>query len=180
MQKQSHARVSPILNQLSLAIVCVLSLNLLACSKPQNPSSARDTSSTQSTASNDVFVGCYTVSHSEPAQIKIIKNGDSKSGESYAMQMREFNDPTKNWDKPEAMQVIATDSPDIQKYFDIKADEHQYLEKVIARSDRVFVLAKITDSFASLNPQFDSPYLGYIYKGSNTVYKVACEQTTKL
>ena len=181
MQKQSRARVLPVLNKLSLAIVCVLSLNLSACSKPQNPTSAsNETTATQSADSNDVFVGCYTVSHSEPAQIKIIKNGDSKSGESYAMQMREFNDPTKNWDKPETMQVIANDSPDIQKYFDIKAGENKYLEKVIARPDRVFVLAKITDSFASLNPQFDSPYLGYIYKGSNTVYKVDCEQTTKL
>lgn len=176
MQKQSRTRVSPVLDTISLAIVCVLGLNLSACNQAQNPTSANhDSTVTQSADSADVFVGCYTVSHSEPAQIKIIKNGDN-----YAMQMREFNDPTKNWDKPEAMQVIANDSPDIQTYFDIKAGEHKYLEKVIARPDRVFVLAKITDSFASLNPQFDSPYLGYIYKGSNTVYKVDCEQTTKL
>lgn len=186
MQKKSRARVSAVLTKIGMAMVCAISLNLAACNKPQSPATTSSDGAKQSpalsqpAASDDVFVGCYTVSHTEPAQIKIIKNGDSKNGESYAMQMREFNDPSKNWDKPEAMQVIATDSPDIQKYFDIKADEHQYLEKVIARPDRVFVLAKITDSFASLNPQFDSPYLGYIYKGSNTVYKVACEQTTKL
>lgn len=182
MQKKSHARISPVLMQVGMAILCAFSLTLAACSKQQNHTTAsNDGQSKLSSAlsqpadSNDVFVGCYTVSHSEPAQIKIIKHGDN-----YAMQMREFNDPTKNWDKPEAMQVIASDSPDIQKYFDIKAGENKYLEKVIARPDRVFVLAKITDSFANLNPQFDSPYLGYIYKGSNTVYKVDCEQTTKL
>ena len=181
MQKKSRALVSAVLTKVGMAMVCAISLNLAACNKPQSPATTSSDGAkpspalSQSAASDDVFVGCYTVSHTEPAQIKIIKNGDN-----YAMQMREFNDPSKNWDKPEAMQVIATDSPNIQKYFDIKADEHQYLEKVIARPDRVFVLAKITDSFASLNPQFDSPYLGYIYKGSNTVYKVACEQTTKL
>ena len=95
--------------------------------------------------------------------------------------MREFNDPSKNWDKPEAIQVIATDSPDIQKYFDIKADEHQYLEK----SHRLVPTACLCSPkspivLQALNPQFDSPYLGYIYKVVILVYKVACEQTTKL
>ena len=78
------------------------------------------------------------------------------------------------------MQVLTNDSAEIQKYFDIKADENAYLQKVIAREDRVFVLAKITDSFANMNPQFDSPYLGFIYKGSNTIYKVSCENTQAL
>lgn len=119
--------------------------------------------------SNDPLVGCYTVSHSEPAQIKISKNGDR-----YAMQMHQFNDSKKDWDTPEPMQVLANDSGEIGKYFDINAGEGKFLQKVIARPDRVFVLAKVTDSFASLNPQYDSPYLGYIYKGSNTVYKVSC------
>lgn len=134
MQNKSRALVSPVLTKAGMAMVCALSLNLAACNKPQSPATTSSDGAkpspalSQPAASDDVFVGCYTVSHTEPAQIKIIKNGDN-----YAMQMREFNDPSKNWDKPEAMQVIATDSPDIQKYFDIKADEHQYLEKIIAR-----------------------------------------------
>lgn len=127
----------------------------------------------------DVFAGCYTVSHDEPAQIKI-NHQISDEGDRYTMQMRAFNDPNQAWDTPTPMDVFANNSPEIQKYFDINADENQYLEKVIARPDRVLVLAKITDGFANLNPQFDSPYLGFIYKGSNTVYKVACENTTQI
>ncbi len=150
-----------------IMIVISTSLLLSACQPTDNATKAEANS-------NDPLIGCYTVSHSEPAQIKISKTGDPQNGESYVMQMHQFNDPNKDWDTPEPMQVLPNDNSEITKYFDIKADENKYLEKVIARPDRVFVLAKITDSFASLNPQFDSPYLGYIYKGSNTVYKVSC------
>lgn len=121
---------------------------------------------------DDILVGCYTVSRDEPAQIKI-----SQTGQQYTMQMREFNDPTKAWDKGEPLEALANTDSELQKYFDIKTDEHQYVEKVIARADRVFVLAKISDSFMNINPQFDSPYLGFIYKGSNTIYKTPCETT---
>ena len=149
-------------------MVITASLSLAACQKSADQTAANDTTS------GDPLVGCYTVSHSEPAQIKISKHSDAQNGEGYTMQMHQFNDPNKGWDTPEPMQVLANDNSEISKYFDIKAGENKYLEKVIARPDRVFVLAKITDSFASLNPQFDSSYLGYIYKGSNTVYKVSC------
>lgn len=123
----------------------------------------------QVTAENDPLVGCYTVSKSEPAQIKI-----SQTDGQYAMQMRRFNQADQDWDNPEPMQVLANNSDEIKTYFGIKTGESKFLQKVIARPDRVFVLAKLDDSFASLNPQYDSPYLGYIYKGSNTVYKVSC------
>lgn len=145
------------------AAMLMSALFITGCQKTDNLTPS------DSTASSDPLVGCYTVSHSEPAQIKITKSGDT-----YRMQMHQFNDPTKDWDKPESMQLLANDNGEIQKYFDIKAGENKFLEKVIARPDRVFVLAKVTDSFASINPQYDSPYLGYIYKGSNTVYKVSC------
>ncbi|MFW2176810.1 MULTISPECIES: hypothetical protein [unclassified Moraxella] len=161
---------------------------LVGCQQAKQPSqtaesSAQSQNTNANIANNDNLVGCYTVSHSEPAQIKISKattNGDNNNTDGYAMQMRQFNDPSKDWDKPEPMQVLANNNSDIQKYFDIKADENKYLEKVIARPDRMFVLAKVTEGFANLNPQFDSPYLGYIYKGSNTVYKVSCDNTQQL
>ena len=180
MQKQFYPAMRHPTMAKHLIFACVFAFGISGCSQSDSGSqqthqTSAPTNSAHTAPSKDSLVGCYTDSHSEPAQIKIIKNGDN-----YAMQMREFNDPKKGWDKPEAMQLLASDSPEIQKYFDIKADEHKYLEKVIARPDRVFVLAKITDSFASLNPQYDSPYLGFIYKGSNTVYQVACEQTTQL
>ena len=97
MQKKSRALVSPVLTKVGMAMVCALSLNLAACNKPQPPATTSSDGAkpspalSQPAASDDVFVGCYTVSHTEPAQIKIIKNGDN-----YAMQMREFNDPSKN------------------------------------------------------------------------------------
>nr|WP_315043152.1 hypothetical protein [uncultured Moraxella sp.] len=162
----------------NLKLMCVMAvIALSACQKP-NTQTAHNKAN-DSVASDDLLAGCYTVSHSEPAQIKI-NHEKTAQGERYTMQMREFNDPNKNWDTPAPMQVLTNDSAEIQKYFDIKADENAYLQKVIAREDRVFVLAKITDSFANMNPQFDSPYLGFIYKGSNTIYKVSCENTQAL
>ncbi|ELA08928.1 hypothetical protein MOMA_00915 [Moraxella macacae 0408225] len=124
---------------------------------------------------DDVLAGCYTVGYHEPAQIKI-NHQRSDNHDSYTMQMRIFNNPNQAWDTPTPLELLANDSPEIQQYFDIKSGESQYLEKVIARPDRIFVLGKITDGFANLNPQFDSSYLGFIYKGSNTIYKVACEK----
>lgn len=153
-----------------------ISLTLTACNQPTKTT---ETTATAQTTSDDIFAGCYTVSPSEPAQIKI-NHEKTAQGDKYSMQMREFNDPNKGWDTPTPMQVIANNSSEISQYFDIKADEHQFVEKVISREDKMFVLAKITDSFARLNPQFDSNYLGFIYKGSNTVFKVNCENTTQL
>lgn len=161
--------IAPLITRLT-HVVCpmVLLSSLTACQK--TPTSADSTQSlTAVTAQQDTLAGCYTVTHTEPAQIKISRHGDN-----YSMQMRQYNDPSKDWDTPTPMQVLSSDDAEIGKFFDINAGEHSYVEKVIARPDRVFVLAKITDSFASLNPQYDSPYLGYIYKGSNTIYKVSC------
>lgn len=145
-----------------LATLCPLS----AC-QPSDPPNRTSNSKTQA---QDTLIGCYTVSHDEPAQIKISRNGTG-----YQMQMRRFNDPTQGWDNPEPLETLAPDNAELTRYFDIKADEQRYLQAVLARPDRVLVLAKITDSFARLNPQFDSSYLAYIYRGSNTIYHVACE-----
>lgn len=147
-------------------------LAVLGACQPSDPSA--NTPTHAQTQAQDVLVGCYTVSHDEPAQIKISRNGTG-----YQMQMRRFNDPTQDWDNPEPLEVLtpahADDSAELPRYFDIKADEQRYLQAVLARPDRVLVLAKVTDSFARLNPQFDSAYLAYIYRGSNTIYHVACE-----
>lgn len=146
-------------------IILIAMISLPAC-QPKNQTIA--------TNHDDNLVGCYTVSPSEPAQIKI-NHEKTINGEKYTMQMREFNDPTKNWDTPTPMQILSNNNPEIQQFFDIQADEHQFVEKVISREDKMFVLAKVTDSFARLNPQFDSPYLGFIYKDSNTIFKVSCD-----
>lgn len=146
--------------------ICPMILFLTAC----HPTKTQQLSDNMM----DNLAGCYTVSHSEPAQIKI-NHEKTDNGDKYTMQMREFNDPAKNWDTPTPMQILPNNSPEIQQFFDIKAGEHQFVEKVIAREDKMFVLAKVTDSFARLNPQFDSPYLGFIYKGSNTIFKVSCD-----
>lgn len=140
------------------SVLCI-GISLSACQKP-SPKSVQSSNESQ-----DSLVGCYTVSHDEPAQIKISKNGNE-----YVMQMREFNDPNKNWDNPAPMQTL--DKAEIQQYFNVEVD---YVENVIARPDRMFVLAHLYDSYVSLNPHLDSNYLGFIYKGSNTIYKVACE-----
>lgn len=144
---------------------------LTACHSQKNESNALNVT--------DNLAGCYTVSIHEPALIKI-NHETTANADTYSMQMRAFNDPSKDWDMPTTMQVLPTNSPEIQKYFDIGDNESQFVEQVIARADRFFVLAKVTDSFARLNPQFDSPYLGFIYQGSNTIYKVSCDNLTQI
>lgn len=158
----------------------LLAIILTACQQSNSPKNSPTPTSASSatnstTANQEHLIGCYTVSRDEPAQIKI-----SKQGSDYVMQMREFNNPNKVWDNPEPLEVIANDNPELRKYFDIKVDEHQFIEQSLARPDRVFVLAKISDSFANLNPQFDSAYLGFIYQGSNSIYQVACDNTTTI
>lgn len=142
---------------------------LTACQPSDKSTQALDRAG-HHTQALDALVGCYTVSHDEPAQIKISRNGTG-----YQMQMHRFNDPTQDWDNPEPLEVIAPNNAELLRYFDIKADEQRYLQAVLARPDRVLVLAKLTDNFARLNPQFDSAYLAFIYRGSNTIYQVTCE-----
>lgn len=148
--------------------IILASLTLTACQKPE-PKTANNQATT-STKSNNSLVGCYTIMKSEPAQIKInVDNG------SYTMQMREFNDPDKQWDKPEPLQELAT--TEYKSYFDI---DEKSVEKALIRPDKVFAVAKIQDSLTNLDSRFDSSYLGYIAKaenmkgGSNTIYKVEC------
>lgn len=143
-----------------LTVPLLLALTLTACQK--NP----DTKTTSPNANSAGLVGCYTTMKTEPAQIKI----NEQNGR-YTMQMREFNDPDKPWDKPEPLQTLA--QKDIKVYFDV---DEKSVENAVIRPDKVFALAKVQDSLMNLDSRFDSNYLGFIYKGSNTIYKVECGQ----
>lgn len=147
--KQAKVKSLPILKYLLLSggVIATL-LTLTACQK----------------SAETTLIGCYTTSKTEPAQIKI-----NQAGDGYTMQMREFNDPNQAWDTPEPMQILQ--KSEVKNYFPV---EEKSVEAIIARPDHVFVLAKVTESLTSLDSRFDSPYLGFIYKGSNTIYKVDC------
>ncbi len=148
---------------IALYPLIVTSISLTACQK--NPQTNASTNTSSAT-----LVGCYTVTKTEPPQIKInLENG------SYTMQMRQFNDPDKPWDSPEPLQaLVQTDS---KKYFDVN---EKSVETALIRPDKVFAIAKVQDSLMSLDSRFDSSYLGFIaksenIKGSNTIYKVDCD-----
>lgn len=150
--------------------IILISLTLTACQKPDSKTNSQANSPTPSANTSNTLVGCYTTMKSEPAQIKI--NVDNSN---YTMQMREFNDPDKQWDTPEPLQTLA--KPEVKSYFDI---DEKSVETALIRPDKVFAIAKIQDSLTNLDARFDSQYLGYIAKaetmkgGSNTIYKVEC------
>ena len=51
------------------------------------------------------------------------------------------------------------------------------VEGMIGRPDRVFVVAQVKQAYVNIDPTLDSPYLGSILQGSNTIYKVECDDT---
>lgn len=115
----------------------------------------------------DMFSGCYTVSQDEPAQIKI-----SQQAQGLVMQMKEPKSANRVWDDPEALEPIALDQ--VSKYFSIDKNN---VEGMIGRPDRVFVVAQVKQAYVNIDPTLDSPYLGSILQGSNTIYKVECDDT---
>lgn len=115
----------------------------------------------------DMFSGCYTVSQDEPAQIKI-----SQQAQGLVMQMKEPKSANRVWDDPEALEPIALDQ--VSKYFSIDKNN---VEGMIGRPDRVFVVAQVKQVYVNIDPTLDSPYLGSILQGSNTIYKVECDDT---
>lgn len=143
----------------------LISLTLTAC---QNSPSTSTLSNKMSSPNS--LIGCYTIIKTEPAQIKI-----NEENGGYSMQMRQFNDPDKPWDKPEPLKELS--NTEYKNYFNV---DEKSIEKSIVRPDKVFALAKIQDSLMNLDKQFDSNYLGYIAKSetakgnSTTVYKVDC------
>lgn len=113
-----------------------------------------------------VFAGCYTVSHDEPAQIRVSEH----NGE-WVMQMKEPASANRVWDDPEPLEVI--DKAEIPTYFSIDPEN---VDAMIARPDRVLVLAHVKSAYATIDPLLDSEYLSYIYRGANTIYRVECDE----
>ena len=121
---------------------------------------------TPAAADLSVFAGCYTVSHDEPAQIKV-----SEQNGTWVMQMKEAVQAQRVWDEPEVLEPV--DGSQLPKYFSIDPDN---VDAVLARPDRVLVMAHVKPVYANIDPLLDSEYLAYIYKGANTIYKVACDE----
>ncbi len=113
----------------------------------------------------EMFSGCYTVSHDEPAQIKV-----SQQAQGLVMQMKEPQSANRVWDDPEPLEPIDLDK--VSKYFSIDSNN---VDGIIGRPDRVFVVAQVKQAYVNIDPTLDSPYLGYILQGANTIYKVECD-----
>ncbi|MFA9485432.1 MULTISPECIES: hypothetical protein [unclassified Moraxella] len=151
--------------------LCLL-IFLVACQKSdeQDISTITAPSDTQVSVQMDAVVGCYTVSHDEPAQIKI-----SQDDGVLVMQMKEPKGSSSVWDKPEPLEVL--NIPTGWRYFkangfDISQDD---IEQIVARKDGAMVLAQVKESIKNINPLLDSRHIMYIVHGSNTVYQVSCD-----
>lgn len=150
------------LKALMLTAVIGSMLSLTACN---NTDSVAETE-VAAAVDLSVFEGCYTVSFDEPAQIKV-----SEQQGAWVMQMKEPASANRVWDDPEELEVV--DNSEIPKFFSIDPDN---VDGVIARPDRVLVLAHVKPVYANIDPLLDSEYLSYIYKGANTIYRVECDE----
>ena len=83
--------------RLLLAMAVTSTVLLTACNDTQG--------SGDTVAAEDltVFAGCYTVSHDEPAQIKV-----SQQDGAWIMQMKEPANASRVWDDPEPLELIET------------------------------------------------------------------------
>lgn len=149
-----------------LAIVVGLSGCLGGCGSSLDGNADNAGSADNSSKDISVLVGCYTVSVDEPAQIKLSLNEGQ-----LLMQMKEPAHAAQLWDAPEPLLPLATDQ--IGNYFNIDASQ---VTAVVARPDKMLVMAHVQPSYANVDPLMDSEYLAYIYKGANTIYKVACDE----
>lgn len=148
---------------------CLISSSLLLAACNQSPSSASDESEARSPESQsnlESFIGCYTVSYGEPAQIKV-----SQQSGAYVMQMKEPERAHRIWDDPEPLEAVPLTM--VQKFFSIDPNN---IDAMLARPDRVLVLAHVKSAYANIDPLLDSEYLSYIYQGANTIYKVDCDE----
>ena len=153
-----YKKLSPFM----LAITASSALLLSACN---DSNTQADTDNVETSADLSIFEGCYTVSHDEPAQIKVSQNDGA-----WVMQMKEPASAKRVWDDPEPLEAI--ENSDIPKFFSIDPDN---VDVVIGRPDRVLVLAHIKPAYANIDPLLDSEYLSYIYRGANTIYRVECD-----
>lgn len=114
----------------------------------------------------ELFSGCYTVTQDEPAQIKV-----SLLDGGLVMQMKEPKSASRVWDTPEPLELLPTTK--VSSYFSIDQDN---IDGLIGRPDQLFILAHVKQAYANIDPLLDSQYLGYILQGSNTIYKVVCDE----
>lgn len=145
-----------------VAITASIALFLSACN---DSNTQADTNKVETAADLSIFEGCYTVSHDEPAQIKV-----SQKDGAWVMQMKEPASAQRVWDDPEPLEVI--ENSEIPQFFSIDPDN---VDAVIGRPDRVLVLAHVKPVYANIDPLLDSEYLSYIYRGANTIYRVECD-----
>lgn len=169
-------RADVIRKKLSLIAVSIAACStlLLAGCDNNNQKNSQDTTASAPISGNEgtattpdlsVFAGCYTVSHDEPAQIKV-----SEQNGKWVMQMKEPANANRVWDTPEPLEIV--NNSEVPRYFSIDPDN---VDAVIARPDRVLVMAHVKPVYANIDPLLDSEYLSYIYKGANTIYRVECD-----
>ena len=149
---------------LATILVACSVLFLMGCS--DNSSTALDNEMAETKVDLSIFEGCYTVSNDEPAQIKV-----SEQQGTWVMQMKEPASAKRVWDTPEPLEIVK--NSEIPKFFSIDPNN---VDAVIARPDRVLVLAHVKPVYANIDPLLDSEYLSYIYKGANTIYRVECDE----
>ena len=156
------------LSLLAVSITACSTLLLTGCDNNQQAKSVdvADTNAAAAQPDLSIFAGCYTVSHDEPAQIKV-----SEQDGKWVMQMKEPASANRVWDTPEPLEVMK--AKEIPKYFSIDPNN---VDAIIGRPDRVLVIAHIKPVYANMDPLLDSEYLTYIYKGSNTIYRVECDE----
>lgn len=149
----------------TFAISGIICSALLLAGCDDGDRSVTENTAAQSKTDLSVFAGCYTVSYGEPAQIKI----SQQSGD-WVMQMKEPTGTDRVWDVAEPLERVA--NTEIPKFFSIDPDN---VDAVIARPDRVLVMAHVKAVYANIDPLLDSEYLSYIYRGANTIYRVECD-----
>lgn len=161
------------LNKMRHLLFGIFILMLSACQQPNDSSINIQTNQSvgeQATDDTSAFVGCYTIDKHKPAQIKITHDGNA-----YFMQMKEPKGASTIWDQPETIYSLDIDSAwEFYKVNALSLDKSD-IEMVIARPDHMMVLAKVKSSTININPLLDSPYVVYIFRGSNTIYQVECD-----
>ncbi len=151
--------------RLTLLMVSITASSALLLSACNDSNTQADTDVVEAAADLSVFEGCYTVSHDEPAQIKV-----SQQDGAWVMQMKEPASAKRVWDDAEPLEVL--ENSEIPTFFSIDPDN---VDAVIGRPDRVLVLAHVKPVYVNIDPLLDSEYLSYIYRGANTIYRVECD-----
>lgn len=152
---------------LKLSLPILFTLGIVACGDKGVQTKTQESSANQATD----FTGCYTIKADTPAQIKI-----SQADGKWVMQMKEPKGSVTPWDKPEPLAPM-----DIAKAWEffgvntLKLDSSD-VEAVIARPDNMMLLAKVKTASKNVNPLLDSEFVVYIFRGSNTIYPVECDE----